>query len=106
MRCLAIVLTLLAGCASHQRRVLTVDDVLRMMKAGVGEKTLVATIETSDVRDKFTLDDIVALKEKGLSDAVVAALVKASGREERVRYMHDPWPYHYYHYPVYAPYWW
>lgn len=104
---LAILVLLLAGCASRQttiRRAITVEDVVRMQDAGVGSKTIVATIETSDVRGTLTMADILALREKGLSDEVIAALIKATEPRAVVQ---EPRPaYYYYRGPVYAPYWW
>jgi hypothetical protein len=104
---LAVLLLLLAGCASREstiRRAITIEDVVRMQTAGVGSKTIVATIETSDVRATLTIADILGLKEKGLSDEVIAALIKATGPKAVV---YEPRPaYYYYRGPVYAPYWW
>lgn len=103
----------LGGCSSSSQkevvRALTVDDVVRMAKAGAGTKTIVATIETSDIRAQLTLGDILALKEQGLDDEVLAALILATGPESTRRKVvaREPWPaYYYYRGPAYAPYWW
>lgn len=108
MKRTAFLVLLLAGCSSREaaiRRAITIDDVIRMQTAGVGPKTLVAMIETSDVRGTLTPQDILALKEKGVHDEVLAALIKATAPERTV--VREPWPaYYYYRGPAYAPYWW
>ena len=109
-RLAGIVLILAAtGCATGEtstRRAMTVEDVVRLAKSGVGSKTLVAMIETSQIRHApLTPDELVALKEKGLDDEVLAALVRATSPKPAVR--GSPYPaYYYYRGPVYAPYWW
>jgi hypothetical protein len=100
---------LLSACSSSEttvQRSMTIDEVVRLAKAGVGSKTLVAMIETSQIRHAPLMpDDLVSLKEKGLDDEVLAALVKATTPKPAAARDAPPPSYYYYRGPAYAPYW-
>lgn len=84
------------GCAAPGpgRPVLTVDDVLRLHRAGVPANVIVARIRTSHVPARLSVEDIIALKEQGLGAEVLEALVEATAPrpEPRGAYRYGPYP--------------
>jgi hypothetical protein len=61
------------GTAKHS---LGVDDILRMVAAGVSADVIKAYIENSPIAYSLKAADIIALKEHGVPDDIAKALVK------------------------------
>jgi hypothetical protein len=55
---------------------LGVDEILRLLKAGVGKDVIKAYIETAPVAAHLSASDLVTLKERGVPDDLTLALVK------------------------------
>ena len=52
-----------------------VDDVIRMSRAGVGDDTIVAFVNSLRDRPAMTADEVIAMKAAGVSDTVIRAMV-------------------------------
>jgi hypothetical protein len=52
-----------------------VDDVIRMSRAGVGDDTIVAFVNSLRDRPAVTADEVIAMKAAGVSDTVIRAMV-------------------------------
>jgi hypothetical protein len=55
--------------------VLTNDSILKMVKAGLGEDLIVATIKAQSGQYKTTPDDLIALKAAGVTEKIITAIV-------------------------------
>ena len=74
---MALCLTLiLAVSASQLSASEGMDDLVQLLKAGVGEDLVLAYIDRSPVAYQPTAEEIVYLKDLGASDALVQALLK------------------------------
>lgn len=61
--------------------ILTNQEVVKMVSAGLGEDVIVAKVrEAPQVDFQLSVDDLVALRKAGLSDRVVAAMLERSKR--------------------------
>ena len=62
-------------CALFGQEVL--DDVAigRLVKAGIGEQTIIATINQQPGKYALSADDLIALKKAGVSDRIMAAMI-------------------------------
>jgi hypothetical protein len=94
---------------------LGVDEVTRLMDAGISDSVIVDEIKTRGMSARPTSDQIVALKKEGLSDAVLQTMNEAPLRSDHdviVESLGSPYPYYYSYYPYYYPYpyyygpWW
>ena len=54
---------------------MSVDEVIALLKAGVGEKVVLAQVRATGARPALTVADILKLKTAGASDDLLAALV-------------------------------
>jgi hypothetical protein len=59
-------------------RVLTNDDIAKMLQAKLGDSVIVAHIKSSPCKFDTSTDALIKLKEAGVSDAVLAAMAAAS----------------------------
>jgi hypothetical protein len=65
-----------AASASRPAPSLTNQDIMKMLKAGLGEPIIVATIRSSQKRAfSLTPDSMIELKAAGVSDAVIALML-------------------------------
>lgn len=58
--------------------VLSNDDVVMLLEAGLGEEAVIAKIETSDANFVTDTSTLLALRQKNVPSAVIAAMVKRS----------------------------
>ena len=72
---LASALVMAAPAAAE---VLTNDDVVMLLEAGLGEEAVIAKIETSDGNFQTDTSTLLALRQKNVPSAVIAAMVKRS----------------------------
>jgi len=54
---------------------LTVDDIIKMNKAGLGEDIIIAQLAKDNAKFDLSTDDLIKLKGAGISDKVIKALV-------------------------------
>ena len=56
---------------------LTVDTIVTLAGAGIGDDAVIAKIRTSGTRFDLSADQMIALKKKGVSGAVIAAMLSS-----------------------------
>lgn len=92
----------------------SIEDVIKLSKAGIGEEIILSKIRTDGVTAKPTADQVVSMKNEGVSERVIEAMVAAQVPQPvepappRVvyRYEYAPWRYYdpwWYGWPY--PYW-
>jgi hypothetical protein len=64
--------------AQEAQRVLSNTDVINMAKSGIGEQTIILTIQKSATRFDTSADALVQLKTAGVCDAVLNAMLTAA----------------------------
>lgn len=64
--------------AQDSNRVLTNADIINMAKSGIGEQTILLTIQKATTKFDTTPDALIQLKAAGVSDAVLNAMLTAS----------------------------
>jgi hypothetical protein len=64
--------------AQDSNRVLTNADIINMAKSGIGEQTIILTIQKASTKFDTTPEALVQLKTAGVSDAVLNAMLTAS----------------------------
>ena len=76
---LVAALTLFGGIveASDAAEPLTIEDVMKMVKAGLSPGIIIATINNQPGNFDLSPDKLVALKEAGVDDEIVSALIKS-----------------------------
>lgn len=79
-RLLAITLTLalLGALSAQERKALTNEDVVKMVKAGLPESTVVLAIQQGEPRFDTSASALVALKQGGVPSSVMEAMIRAS----------------------------
>ena len=77
--CVVSAASVLAGARAHA---VTLEDVVELSQAGIGEVVLVELIRMGDIVYPLTPSRLRALKAQGLSDPVLLALLR-SGRTAR-----------------------
>lgn len=107
---------------------MSVDDVIDLLDAGVGEAVILDQMESQDARFQLTTDDLILLKRAGATDTLLQAMIAREaprGKQEytqdwtrsyyepsgiRVSVYYDPFGYHWYSWPYYFtyyyPFWW
>jgi len=73
---LVIGLFCVALCAQES---LTNETVLKLVKAGIGEDTIVGMVNQQPGKYGLSADDIIALKRAGVSDRIMAAMIVKGG---------------------------
>jgi hypothetical protein len=98
---------------THAAAPMTLDEVLRLSKAGISEDLILSRIRTEGLNSKPTADQVIEMKRLGVSDRVIEATIGASvpastyaqPAQPRVVYRY-PAPYYYppygYPYPYYG----
>jgi hypothetical protein len=64
--------------AQDSNRILTNTDIINMAKSGIGEQTIILTIEKATTKFDTTPEALIRLKTAGVSDAVLNAMLGAS----------------------------
>ena len=78
---LALLFTL-TGALAVSAEPIELDDVIRLLEAGVGERVVIAQIEANGVGFDLSTEEILALKEEGVPESVIEALIHSSGVRE------------------------
>ncbi len=75
-----VVLTLFSGMAEAGAPAdqLTNEDIVNMVKAGLGPRIIVATIKSQPGAFDVSPDALVALKNAGVNDEIIAVLIKSA----------------------------
>ena len=86
----------------------SLQDVIDMSTAGVGDSLIIAQINATDSRYDLSTADILKLKKSGVSERVIAAMIATdtTSREEHPRtrsYWYSDWYYPYYWSPWGGP---
>jgi len=76
--CLAALLCCNASLSLGQNKVFTNDDVLKMVKAGFKEETIIEAIRANEPRYDTSVEALVALKNAGVSERVISAMLAAA----------------------------
>ncbi len=63
--------------------VLTNDDVVKMVQAGLGDSLVIAKVRTAANKFDTGMDALLKLKAAGLSEAVIQAMVEAAGNRSQ-----------------------
>lgn len=74
-----LALALVVAASGAAAEIVSVDEVVKMAKQGVGEDVLLAAVERSDGTYNLTADQIVTLKQVGVSEKVIAAMLRKKG---------------------------
>src|SRR5579859_3998896 len=76
--CLAVafcILLVFPVALAQAPKALSNDDVIQMVKAGLGEDLIVSMVQSQPGRYNLATDDLVTLKQQGLSDKILSAMV-------------------------------
>jgi len=65
----------LLSFAAYSQALIDNATIGKLVKAGIGEPTIVAMIDQQPGRNALSSDDMVALKQAGVSDKIVAAMI-------------------------------
>lgn len=76
--CLAALLCCIASFSIGQNKAFTNDDVLKLVKAGFTEETIIEAIRTNEPRYDTSVEALVALKNAGVSERVISAMLTAA----------------------------
>jgi len=76
---IACIVFLLLSVTVNAQEVLNNATILKLVKAGIGEDTIVGMINQQPGKYSLSTDDIIALKTAGVSDKVIAAIIVRSG---------------------------
>src|SRR3989442_8376872 len=68
-------LTLALAVCLYAQEVLNNATILKLVKAGIGEDTIVGMVNQQQGRYVLSADDVIALKTAGVSDKIIAAMV-------------------------------
>ena len=74
-----LLLTLLAFAHASAAAPMTNDDVIKMVKGGLGEATVIQAIDAADPGFDTSPDGLVKLKQGGVSDNVIQRIMACSG---------------------------
>lgn len=91
-----MIIMTVVGCSYIRvanERAVTVDEVIRMSKAGVDTDVIVTQLETTHSRFTLSADDIIQLTEAGVDADVIETMVESSARPGPFSYEYGIWPY-------------
>jgi len=74
LTCVWVVLCF-CGTALKAQEPLTNETILKLVKAGIGEETIVGMVNQQPGRYSLTPADIAALKDAGVSEKIIAAMI-------------------------------
>lgn len=77
MKRIFALVVLLAVSLAARAAVMTNDDVVKMVKAGVGDSLILQQIERSQPAFDTSVDGVIALKKSGVSDTVINRMMSA-----------------------------
>ena len=78
---LLLALVLAAPCSGFSQETLTNDAIVKLVKAGIGEQTIIGMIRTQPGNYTTTTEAIIVLAQAGVSDKIMAEMIarKSSG---------------------------
>src|SRR5438128_2069909 len=77
---IACIISLFLSLTLNAQEPLNNETILKLVKAGIGEDTIVSMVNQQPGKYSLTTDDIIALKSAGVSDKVIAAIIVRSGQ--------------------------
>ncbi len=77
MKFLRLLTITLAACLSAQET-LTNETILKLVRAGISEDTIVGMVNQHAGKYSLAADDIIALKDAGVSEKVIATMIVRS----------------------------
>lgn len=80
-----------AACATAFANDLTVEDIVNMVRAGLGDEVLIARIQTDGKVFHLTAAEILELHQAGASDGVILAMIE-TGAGDRAAAASSPKP--------------
>jgi hypothetical protein len=69
----------LAAALAFSQEVLTNEDILKLVKAQIGEEVILGAVNNKPGKYSLTTNDMIALKQAGVSDKTIAAMVARTG---------------------------
>lgn len=105
-----VIITAVAGCAAFMmvnERALTLDDIITMSKAKVGDDVIKTHIDVTHSKYNLTPADVVRLKNEGVADEVIEYMLETDFTPDYYRWEYGYAPYYYgynYYNRYYYPY--
>ena|SRR2546422_764090 len=76
-------LALAVFLSAEQKKPLTNEDVLQMLKAAFEESTVVKLIQGSDASFDTSVSALIALKKAGVSEQIISAMLQKQANPDR-----------------------
>jgi hypothetical protein len=76
---IACIIFLLFSATLNAQEQLNNETILKLVKAGIGEDTIVGMVNQQPGKYSLSTDDIIAFKAAGVSDKVIAAIIVRAG---------------------------
>ena len=73
-----MVFILLAPAMAQEPRILTNSDIANMVKSGIGDQTIILSIQKASTKFDTSPEALIQLKTVGVSDAVLSAMLSTS----------------------------
>ena len=67
--------TALVAALGFSQEVLTNEDILKLVKTGMGDDVILGAVSSKPGKFSVSTDDMIALKQAGVSDKIIAAMV-------------------------------
>ena len=81
-RVVLLVLLCLSALAQQKPTPLSNDDILKMIKGGLQEATIIGAIQANETNFDLSVDALLKLKQDGVSDKVMEAMLAAEARKK------------------------
>ena len=88
MRLLILLAVMMGAEGLAAQQILTDDDVVKMVQAGVAQDLILKLIAESPVLFRVQPDHVVAWKQAGVPDDVARAMVARQSNAPRIQYVH------------------
>jgi len=88
MKFLALITVMLGAQGLTAQQILTDNDVMKMVQAGVAEDVILKLIAESPVQFTLQADHVIAWKKAGVSDGVARAMVSRQHEAPLIQYAH------------------
>jgi hypothetical protein len=79
MKHASVCICLLLAASLHAQERFNNETILKLVKAGIGEETIVVMVNQQPGKYAVSADDLIALKKAGVSDKVIATMVVRNG---------------------------
>src|SRR5216684_6564378 len=82
LKVLSVVVLTVIALTAQQKSPLTNSDVVKMVKAGMAETTIVAAIAANDTQFDLTSTGLQTLNQAGVSSKVIRAMLAAEAKKK------------------------